>query len=39
MVAESGLIRHQLLLLNRGRKHAPNLRATDRLVAGLPMSI
>ena len=35
VVAESALIRHQLLVLNRGRKRAPNLRATDRLVAGL----
>src|ERR1700730_550806 len=35
VVAESALIRHQLLVLNRGRKRAPNLRATDRLAAGL----
>ena len=35
MVAESALLRHQLLILNRGRKRAPNLRATDRIVAGL----
>src|SRR5215472_2440084 len=26
VVAESALIRHQLLILNRGRKRAPNLR-------------
>ena len=32
---KNALIRHQLLVLNRGRKRAPNLRATDRLVAGL----
>ena len=35
MVAESALIRHQLLILNRGRKRAPNLGATDRIIAGL----
>jgi hypothetical protein len=34
-VAESVLVRHQLLILNRGRKRAPNLRATDRIIAGL----
>jgi hypothetical protein len=31
VVAESVLLRHQLLILNR----APNLRATDRIIAGL----
>jgi putative transposase len=35
VVAESTLLRHQLLLLNRGRKRAPNLRAADRILAGL----
>jgi hypothetical protein len=35
VVAESALIRHQLLILNRGRKRARNLRATDRMIAGL----
>src|SRR5579872_5454408 len=34
VVAESVLIRHQLLVLNRGRKRAPNLQARDRLIAG-----
>ena len=29
------LIRHQLLILNRGRKRAPNLHVTDRIIAGL----
>jgi len=29
VVAESVLVRHQLLILNRGRKRAPNLRATE----------
>jgi hypothetical protein len=33
--AESVLVRHQLLILNRGCKRAPNLRATDRIIAGL----
>jgi hypothetical protein len=27
--------RHQLLVLNRGRKRAPNLRTEDRIIAGL----
>src|SRR2546427_13097245 len=35
VVAESTLVRHQLLILNRGRKRAPNLRVSDRIVAGL----
>jgi hypothetical protein len=35
VVAESALVRHQLLVLNRGRKRAPNLRAADRVIAGL----
>jgi len=35
VVAESVLIRHQLLILNRGRKRAPNLRVSDRIIAGL----
>ena len=34
VVAESMLVRHQLLVLNRGRKRAPNLRAADRIIAG-----
>ena len=29
------LVKHQLLILNRGRKRAPNLRATERIIAGL----
>jgi putative transposase len=28
-------MRHQILILNRGRKRAPNLRSSDRLIAGL----
>jgi putative transposase len=35
VVAESALVRHQLLVINRGRKRAPNLRAADRIIAGL----
>jgi putative transposase len=34
VVAESLLIKHQLLILNRSRQRAPNLRLSDRLVAG-----
>ena len=35
VVAESALIRQPLLILNRGRKRSPYLRATDRIAAGL----
>jgi putative transposase len=35
VVAESVLMRHQILILNRGRKRAPNLRSSDRIIAGL----
>ena len=35
VVAESVLVRQQLLILNRGRKRAPNLRAADRFIAGV----
>jgi len=35
VVAESVLMRHQLLILSRGRRRAPNLRPADRVVAGL----
>jgi putative transposase len=31
---ESVLVRHRLLILNRGRKRAPNLRVSDRIIAG-----
>jgi hypothetical protein len=34
VVAESVLVKHQLLILNRSRQRAPNLRLLDRLVAG-----
>ncbi len=35
VVAESVLVKQQLLILNRSRQRAPNLRASDRFVAGL----
>src|SRR6266850_6634177 len=35
VVAESVLVKNQLRILNRGRKRAPNLRAADRIIAGL----
>jgi len=35
VVAESVLIKHQLLILNRSRKRSPRLRFSDRMVAGL----
>ena len=28
-------MRHQVLILNRGQKRAPNLRSSDRIIAGL----
>ena len=35
VVAESLLVKQQLLILNRSRLRAPKLRASDRFVAGL----
>jgi transposase InsO family protein len=35
VVAESLLLKHQLLILNRARARAPNLRPIDRVIAGL----
>jgi len=35
VVAESALVKHQLLILNRSRKRSPNLRVSDRVVAGV----
>ena len=35
VVAESVLVKHQLLILNRSRKRSPHLRSADRVVAGL----
>jgi len=34
VVAESVLAKHQLLILNRSRRRAPNLRVLDRLITG-----
>ena len=34
VVAEPILAKHQLLILSRSRRHAPNLRIVDRLIAG-----
>ena len=34
MIAESLLVKQQLLILNRSRQRAPNLRAFDRILAG-----
>ena len=35
IVAESLLVKHQLVILNRGRERAPSLRPMDRVLAGL----
>ena len=35
VLAESVLVMHQLLILNRSRKRSPNVRPADRVVAGL----
>ena len=35
VVAESVLVKHQLMILNRSRKRAPHLGVSDRIVAGL----
>ncbi len=35
IVAESLLVKHQLLILNRSRAQAPDLRPTDRVIVGL----
>ena len=35
VVAESVLTKHQMLILNRSRHLAPNLRIQDRFIAGL----
>ena len=35
VVAESLLVKHQLLILNRSRARAPDLRPSDRLIVGL----
>ena len=35
LVAEPLLVKHQLVILNRGRKRAPNVRPMDRVIAGV----
>jgi hypothetical protein len=35
VVAESVLLRHQLLILNRSRRRSPNLRLPDRIITGV----
>src|SRR5215471_13170326 len=35
VIAESVWMRHQVLILSRGRKRAPNLRSSDRIIGGL----
>ncbi len=35
VIAESLLVKHQLLILNRSRERAPNLRPVDRVIAGI----
>src|SRR5258708_24751187 len=35
LVAESLLLKHQLLIVNRSRQRSPNLRSSDRILAGL----
>ncbi len=35
VVAEALLVKHQFVILNRGRVRAPNLRPMDRVIAGL----
>ena len=35
VIAESVLVKHQLLVLTRSRQRSPNLRVSDRIVAGL----
>ena len=34
VIAESVLVKHQLLILNRSRHRAPHLRLSDRILAG-----
>ncbi len=35
LVAESLLLKHQLVIVNRSRHRSPNLSASDRILAGL----
>ena len=36
LVAESLLVKHQLVIINRSRERAPNLRPADRVIVGWP---
>lgn len=36
VIAESLLIKHQLIILNKSRERAPNFKPLDRIVAGPP---
>ena len=38
VVAESLLVKHQLVILNRGRERAPNLRPMDRVIVSCSAS-
>ena len=38
IVADSLLMKHQLLIINRSRKRSPKLTVMDRFVLGLPFS-
>ncbi len=35
VIAETLVIKHQLVILNRSRRRAPNLTAVDRIVTGV----
>lgn len=35
IIAETLLVKHQLLIVNRSRQRGPNLRTADRLITGL----
>jgi transposase InsO family protein len=39
LIAESLLLKHQILILNRCRKRSPNLHASDRILAGGLMAL
>lgn len=39
VVAETLLLKHQLLILNRSRERAPNLKSSDRIVVRLDASV
>src|SRR4029078_9057516 len=39
VIAESVLVRHQVLVLSRGRKGAPNLRGGDRILMRVCMRL